>query len=183
MDEPQLDTAPRWRSALAVLADGAVASAAAWGLRLRGGTATAGIRLLGPSSELVRQQLGSPGQRLLGVRTVDRRTGARIAPWRSLAALGIGLGAQLITARMRPPAPTPEQQRERERHLQAMSETYRRHSADPAAGEEERARLMEHAPAGASADLWRNLGPTVAVTLLAGRLRRRLIATEEIRRA
>jgi hypothetical protein len=180
MQEPQLETAPRWRSILAGLVDTAVAGAAVWGLKVRGGVARTATIPVVPASQLLRQQLGSPGQRLFGVRTVDQRTGTRVALWRSLVALGAGVGTHLLTARMSSPEATPQQAHGHERHLQAVGETYQRHSADSAARDEERAGLMEQGPR--RLDPWRQIGLPLAVRLVEGRLHRRLIVTKEIRR-
>ncbi len=177
-----IERAPRWRSTLAGLADFAVAGTAAWALR-RGGRASfaESMSMLGPSSEIVRQQLRSPGQRLLGIRTIDERTGARVALWRSLAVLAAGAGAQLLASRLAPGTPSPEQALARERFQDQIADTYRRHSADPATGEAERERLMANPPPGTSLNLWRDVGPPLAVTLLGGLVRRRLVSTKEVR--
>jgi hypothetical protein len=182
MDDLQDIRAPRWRGTLAVLADTALAGAAVWGLQGRRANVRTGMRLLGPSSEIVRQQLGSPGQRLLGVRTVDARTGARVALWRSLAGLGAGVGVQLLLTRLQPASPTDEQREQALHFHTAIGESYRMHSADPAAGEAERKRLRADAPAGASIDVPRQVLLPGAVALLAGLLRRRLVSTAETRR-
>lgn len=182
MDDTDLERAPRWRGALAGLTDAAVTGVAVWGLRGRSGVAASVLRVIGPASPLVREQLGSPGQRLLGIRTVDRRTGARTSAWRSLAAAGLGAGGQVLAARLQPPAEPEERRLERQRFHEAMSETYRRHSTEPEAGAAERARLLTDAPPGISVNIWRSVAPQVAVGVAASRLRRRLVSTTEIRR-
>src|SRR6185312_945436 len=119
--------------------------------------------------------------RLLGIRTVDARTGARTPAWRSLAAVGLSAGGQLLAARLQPPAESEERRLERRRFHEAMGDTYRRHSTEPAAGEAERARLLADAPPGISVNMWRSVAPQVAVGVVASRLRRRLVSTTEIR--
>jgi hypothetical protein len=86
MTNAEISPAPPWRRALAAIADIAIVGGVAWLWRRRAGSAagvgrTRWAPLLRPSGEMVREQLGSPGQHLLGVRTVDRRTGRRrLAP-------------------------------------------------------------------------------------------------------
>ena len=69
--EAKLPCAPRWRRMLALAIDMTVAGLWAWRRRPRwsdgtvsGTEPSVSDRLLGPASELAREQLGSPGERL-----------------------------------------------------------------------------------------------------------------------
>ncbi len=181
MPRGEIERTPRWRSVLAGALDagvGFVLLRAAPGPP--GGRHLKVIQALGPSGVLVRQQLGSPGQRLVGIRTVDERTGARVAAWRSLACMAVTAGAELLAARVRR-SETDQQRHARESHHQEIADTYRRHPGDPAAGEAERARLREQAPPEMALRVIDFVGPPLAVSLLAGRLRRRLVRPVEVR--
>jgi uncharacterized RDD family membrane protein YckC len=119
MSQEEVTPAPGWRRTLAGLIDVAIAGSVAWRLRPRVGSATVSRQnrsaaLFGPVAELVREQLGTPGQRLLGVRTVDRRTGRRVELWRTLVLFGARIGGQLLARRLTPAVQTPEQERQRE---------------------------------------------------------------------
>jgi hypothetical protein len=103
MDGSKPEPAPRWRRVLAALVDMALTAAIVWMLRARAGAGAAAnermrwLSVLPP--ELIREQLGSPGQRMLQVRTVDRRTGRRVALWRSLVLVGARMGGHLLARR------------------------------------------------------------------------------------
>ena len=87
---------------------------------------------------MLREQLRSPGQRLLGTITVDRRTGRRVALWRTLAVAGARAAAAELTRRLEP-AQTPEREREREAANAEVAQIMRRH---PQASPEREAELM-----------------------------------------
>src|SRR5947209_5450234 len=91
--------APAWRRTGANLADAAFFGALFWLARSRGlaREGSAGARLMAVPVEVLREQLRSPGQRLLGTRTVDRRTGTRVALWRTLALGGSRVAAAELT--------------------------------------------------------------------------------------
>src|SRR4051812_15506854 len=121
MGKPDITPAARWRRVLAGIVDVAIVGCPAWIWRRRAASAagagrTRWMQLLGELGEPIREQLGSPGQRLLGVRTVDRRTGRRVELWRTLVLLGAGGGGQLLVRRLTPPVQTPEQEREHKRY-------------------------------------------------------------------
>jgi hypothetical protein len=129
--------APRSRRVLAGIVDAAVTGGAAWLWRRhvwrRAGWAAAvaprgrWAPLARPAGGLLRDQLGTPGQHLLGLRTVDRRTGRRVQLWRSVVLLAVSAGGQAGLARLRPPPDTPEQERERERFVEEMQGLAERH--------------------------------------------------------
>jgi hypothetical protein len=176
--------APRWRQALAALLDVALFGGVAWLVRSRakGGVARANrqswMRLL--PAEFVRERLRSPGQRMLGLRTVDRRSGRQVELWRTLVLLGANAGGQLLARRLTPPVPSPARARELERFSAELAAIYERHRDDHAAAEAERRELFERHPGPISVDFWRAAGPSLAIGLINNRLRRRLAPTSEV---
>jgi hypothetical protein len=169
---------------LASAVDSAIVGGAVWIARRR--SVSGGIdraagwgRLFGPASELVHQQIGSPGQRLLGLRTVDRRTGRRLELWRTLALLGADVGGWLLMRRVAPAPLTASQERDRLTFLDELNAIQQRHSDDPGAREAARQRLFERQPPSGPAILARTAGPILVVGLLKNRLRRRLAPTTD----
>jgi len=136
--------------------------------------------LLAPIPELVREQLGSPGQRLLGLRTVDRRTGRRLQLWRTVAVLGATLGGRLVMRRFAPSAPTPAQTRDQREFLDELNAIHERHRDDPDALQAARRQLFARQQP-VRVTLIGAAGPAVAFGLLNNRLRRRLAPTTEVR--
>jgi hypothetical protein len=184
MRSAEISPAPRWRRMLAGALDAAIVGGVTWMWRRRGLSADARQRgwppLLGASAELIREQLPTPGQRLLGLRTVDRRTGRRPELWRTLALLGVSLGGRLLTRRLVPAPLTPERQRERDGFLEELNAINQRHAEDPAAREAERRALFERSHSRVGPTFARVAGPTLAIGLLNGRLRRRLSPTIQV---
>jgi hypothetical protein len=187
--EPALAPAPRGRRAIAGLVD-----AALWSVPLaiklrqmrRGeGTGDGGERAkrarraatLGWGA--LGQQLGTPGQRIVGLRTVDRRTGRRLALWRSLAVAGVALAGDAIASGLRSSGarqrPDPQ---ERERAVRAIREAHRRDEA--AANRALTDYFREHQ--GPPIDLTRLIYVPLAVNLVQSRLRKRLAPTTVVRR-
>ena len=180
--EAPLVQAPRARRLLATALDLTVAGVWVWARRPRwsGGAAptvepSLSSRLFGPANELAREQLGSPGERLTGLRTVDRRTGRRVQLWRTLLIVATrAAGAELgRRARRR----DPEQERERAAFHRELRAVHERHREDPDACETEIAGLFERAPESIEVDLKRSVGPIVVFGLLSALLRRRLAPT------
>lgn len=175
---------PRWRRTLAGAVDAAIVGAAAWLWRRR--AASTGARqtwwgpLLGSSVDILREQLRSPGQRMLGLRTVDRRTGRRPELWRTLVLLGAGAGGQLLVRRITPAPMTPEQESDRDTFLEELTAIQQRHPDDPAAREAERRALFERNRSPVVATFGRAAGPKLVVGLLNSRLRRRLAPTIQV---
>lgn len=177
MDDSEQVSAKRSRQAAAALVDMTVL----WLVRRARGAAAGRAEWVAPlATELVREQLRSPGQALLGLRTVDRRTGGRVALWRSLVLATAGAGQHVIAQRLRPPAPSPEQVRARERYVAEMAAVYERHPLDPDARSAERARLLEHAPSPIKGAIGPQAVANLAIGLARGRLRRRLAPTVEV---
>ncbi len=182
MGSSEIERAPWWRRRLADLLDGAIGAAVAWSLRdwfsaRRTGTA---LSLLAPGGELVREQLASPGQRLAGVRTVDRRTGRRLQLWRTLLLIGVRVGGQLATARFAASVDAPGREHAAEALEARVDAARRAHEGDPAAADaaarEAFARSRVPGPG-----LAFTLGPFIAAGVINNRLRRRLAPTVEVR--
>jgi len=175
--------APRWRGALAGLLDAALVGGLVW-LRSRGeppAQAVTGLRWLRfVPADAVREQLATPGQRLLGIRTVDRRTGERVALWRTAALVGTALAAQRLAQQLAPPRPTAEQAREREAFGAEVREVMRRHPQDSPAREAELRELAARHPGARGPGVLRAVGPALAAGVLSNRLRRRLAPTVEV---
>jgi len=178
-----VEAAPWWRRMLAGGVDAAIGGGVVWLARKQSlganARATRWAPLLGPTSELLREQLGSPGQRLLGLRTVDRRTGRRVEQWRTLALLGSRLGARLVMRRFTPAPLTPPQERDRREFLDELNAIHERHREDPDALQAERRRLFERQQP-VTATLLGAAGPALAAGLLNNLLRRRLAPTTEV---
>jgi hypothetical protein len=181
--------APRARQLAASVVDMAIASGLAWlasrHRRAAGATPEQPpaaafmpgrvLNVVGPSSALMREQLGSPGQRLFGLRQVDKRTGARVELWRTLVLLGYQALSRLAAERLRIGGPSPEQRAAMHREL---AEIHRRHADD-----EERAQalreLYQRRPEMA---VHQSCVPLLVIPLLGALLRRRLAPTVEVRR-
>jgi hypothetical protein len=190
---PAAVAAPRSRRMLAGAIDSATAFAIGRGLKRFGGprppaggdrpdgraAATLALGVLGPSSDLVRQQLGSPGQRVLGLRTVDRRTGERVARSRTLLLVALGIADQALAARQKP-GPDPQLEAEQERFRSEIAAIHERHRDDPAARDAALRRAYEQRPGPVKIDLAHLPVPRLAVVLLAAIARRRLAPTTEV---
>jgi hypothetical protein len=57
-------------------------------------------RLLGEGLAVLGEQLPTPGQRIVGLRTVDARTGQRVELWRTLARAGFRGGSGMLVRRL-----------------------------------------------------------------------------------
>jgi hypothetical protein len=176
-----ITTAPRWRRLLAGLVDGAILDGARWAARRGSPRAARGrpskvLQLLDPAAELASQQLGSPGQLLLGLRTVDRRTGERVLVQRSLLAFWLGAGAQLLFRRVIP-LETPEHRRERKRVMAEAKLITERHREDVEARQAELIALFKSSQAP-------NVLPAMAIVMpagvVSGWLRHRIAPTVQI---
>jgi hypothetical protein len=169
---------------LAGALDASLLAGATWLWRQRrGGESMRAARwtaLLGLAAESLRQQLRSPGQLLLGLRTVDRRTGRRLELWRTLALLGVGVAREMFVRRLAPRQLTPEQERDRSGFLDELNAIQARHPDDAVAREAERRRLFERQHNPLPDVLRRAAAPMLAIGLLNSRLRRRLAPTIEV---
>ena len=166
MTEPY-EKAPGWR----VIGAGLIDSAVLWPFARRIG----GLRVpLNAIVEVLREQVGSPGQRLLGVRTVDRRTGQRVALPRSLALAAVAAAGALLTHRRSPRALHPRPQRAVEDYWRALREIDARHADDPEAAAAERLQLQ---PPPLGFEIRIALVPMLGTVLVTAILRRRLAPT------
>jgi hypothetical protein len=169
---------------LAGALDAALVGGGTWLWRQRRGAESARAArwagLLEPTVESLRQQLRSPGQLLLGLRTVDRRTGRRLELWRTLVLLAVGVARMMFVRHLAPPQLTPEQERERSGFLDELNAIQARHPDDEVAREAERQRLFERQHNQVPEILRRTAGPMLALSLLNSRLRRRLAPTTEV---
>jgi hypothetical protein len=186
--EPDTDTysytrAPGWRRGAATLVDVAVLGGL-WRLAERNGwlrDARRMGRLVAVPGDLLREQVRSPGQRLFGLRTVDRRTGRRVALWRTLVIAGQGIAGQELARRLRPELASAEREREGEAFTAEMGAIMRRHpEASPERDAERRALFDRYEQQFAPPNLLRAIGPALAVGLVNRRLRRRLAPTVEV---
>jgi hypothetical protein len=181
-----LTPAPRARQTLAGLIDAAVMAlpTAIYGLRAwrARGTGRPAARppgwmsMLAPACALVGEQVGTPGSWIMGVRTVDERTGRRLALWRTLTVALVQVVTRLLGRRLAPrPEIRPEaERRQRWSEIQAIKERY--------ADDEDAlsAELMRH-QAEHRGDVSVNIWPPVVVglgaTLVNRAVRRRLAPT------
>ncbi len=183
MSNHSYEQAPRWRRTGAGLVDAAIFAGVSLRARkagvVRDGTMLA--RLLTPAlPELLKEQLRTPGQVLLGIRTVDGRTGKRVALRRTLALAGVkAAGGEL--ARRLAPSEGPERRRAQEDLASESHEIFRRH---PQASPERDAALRElsgrYPSSVVSPDPVRMFLPPLFVGLVSSRLRRRLAPTVEV---
>jgi hypothetical protein len=169
MTEPYVK-APGWRRVAGALIDAAIL----WPLGRSNRLARVPVAV---AVEILREQVGSPGQLLLGVRTLDRRSGERVALWRSMALGGVAWGGQLLVRRLAPPPPGPEQKQALERYWSELRETGARHPDGPDATGGACRPLLQPPPI--TVNVGRAVAPTVAVGLVTNRLRRLLAPTVE----
>ena len=138
--------------------------------------------VIGVASVVLREQLRTPGQVLLGIRTVDRRTGERVALWRTLGRRSNFRGGGSRGAWRRPRCPVRRAEREREDFLAEMHELMQQHPEPSPEREAAREELFARHPS----DHLRSdhrcgwSRPTVLFGLLNHRLRRRLAPTVEV---
>jgi hypothetical protein len=180
----EIRPAPAVRRMLAGAIDAAIVAGATrlWRHRRGGGKerAARSTGLFEPALQSLRQQLRSPGQLLLGLRTVDRRTGRRLELWRTLVLLGVGVARVTLVRRLAPPKLTPEQERDRRGFLDELNAIQARHPDDEAARESERQQLFARQHNQLPDILRRTAVPALALGLLNKRLRRRLAPTTEV---
>lgn len=185
--------APGWRRAAAGLLDAGVVAAVVFAVRRAGGGLAreqsrriALDALGGLAGSALLERLGSPGERLMGVRTVDSRTGRPVELWRALLLTALGVGIRALRGVLVPRpglAANDEQRGRREALARDIREVRSRYAADPEARDEAVIALMgeRRAPA-----VQVDVGRVVAVTLVAGlvprRLQRRLAPTTVVRR-
>ncbi len=174
--------APRWRQTGSGLIDVGAIAGLRWLARRRGLTGAEKMitRRAGTGQHVLREQLRSPGQLLFGTRTVDRRTGARVALWRTLALAGaVAAGGEVV--RRLSPSENPERRRAQAAFASESHEIYARH---PQASPEREAALRDlyrrYPGSMVSPDPVRIFLPPLLVGLVSSGLRRRLAPTVEV---
>jgi|GEM_PF-1624388 hypothetical protein len=184
--------APRLRKALAGLIDAAVMALPTvlqmrrvWRARetKRPAARQPGwMGMLAPVAAVLGEQVGTPGGWIMGVRTVDRRTGRRLELWRTLTVALVGLATRLLTRRLtpRPSLPSEAEQRERTREVQAIKERY---ADDEDALHAEMMRHYTENRVNVTANFWPPLVAGLASALVNRTVRRRLAPTLVVLRA
>jgi hypothetical protein len=187
-DETTLEPtpAPRARQALAGMIDAATLGAPfalyRWRIARSGEGRVKGERLDGwnrvftAATRLADEQVGSPGSRIVGLRTVDSRTGRRVAFWRSLVVVLAEAATRELSRRafgVRPPI-SEAQRAEWARQMQALEDA---HPEDGDARREAIARLYEERQVHVRFTGRRMLAGIVAPALINHWLRRRLAPT------
>jgi hypothetical protein len=119
--------APLVRKALAGLIDAAVLAlptAIYWRRAWRAGKTEhpaprppGWTRMLTPAVAVLGEQLGTPGGWIMGVRTVDLRTGRRLALWRTLTVALTQVATRLLSRRLTPRPVFPSEDERRQQVL------------------------------------------------------------------
>jgi hypothetical protein len=73
------------------------------------------MRMLAPAFAVLGEQVGTPGGWIAGVRTVDRRTGRRLALWRTLAVTLVQVATRVLSRRLTPRPVLPSEGERRQR--------------------------------------------------------------------
>jgi hypothetical protein len=181
MAEPAYTKAPAGRRFAAGLLDAGIWGGLAWALRRRDRSGPArALNELGAVGALLEAQVPSPGKLLLGLRTVDRRTGARVAPWRTGVLVGTQVAGRLAVRRLVAP-PDAEDDRRREAFAQRLPEIARVRAEDPARGDAEYRAAAAEAPS-IGPYMLRFIGPAFIAGQLNRRLQRRLAPTVTVLR-
>jgi hypothetical protein len=134
------------------------------------------MNALGPLTSMVTEHLGSPGGWLMGLRTVDERTGRRLAWWRLVVVVSAQAGASALGQHLMRTgrAALASERRELDRDLQAIRDA---HPDDPEAMQAQmRTYYAEHR---VQVDAWRWL-PPLLVGPVVNRLLRRLAPTRVV---
>jgi hypothetical protein len=139
--------------------------------------------LMGPVSQLLFAQVGSPGQLVFGLRRVDPRTGARQAVWRTLALVGARIGVSLAAHRLRPAPDDPERERARAVLTEEMQRAREEHPDDRQAQAAAMEAVAErHAHEDMGPDWLRIIVPPLVGALLVTAVRRWVAPTVLVRR-
>jgi hypothetical protein len=177
--------APRARAALAGLIDAGVMvvpTAVVWRRTMRAGAAGGSYRpprwtsALAPAFAVMGEQLGTPGDWIMGVRTVDKRTGARIALWRTLTVALVRIAGRRLAGQLSPPPVilTDMEQRQQRSEIEAIKE---RHRDDEDALNAELMRHYSEHRVNPRAGLWRVFAAGLGSVLVNRVVRRRLAPT------
>jgi len=190
---PELREAPRWRQGLAGLIDAALlAGFAVARRRLERGhrpppflrpqsVAREAMGALWWSTALL-ERFGTPGERMLGVRTVDRRTGDPVALSRTLMLTALAVAARGLRAALAPSSGTDAQRVAHERFAEEAEAVRLRHS-DPDARSAAMLELWrERQPSPIQVDLLRPMLLGVVVSLLTRRVQNKIARTVVVMR-
>jgi hypothetical protein len=180
------EQASRARRTTAGLIDMAVLGGPQMLLRRRGrGAGSSGRekwleRVLGGGQLLLEQQLGTPGERAMGLRTVDRRTGRRVVLWRSVVLVLATAGTQALRdfASERLAAARRAELEELRQGLRSVEQ----HPEDSLERDEAMSQVMRaQGEVSASLSCWWPLALAGALALVQHQLRRRLAPTVVVR--
>lgn len=187
-----IEQVPLARRMLAGLIDAAVVSLPAIRQMRRamraagaGGTAAKApgwTQALSAVFEIVGEQVGTPGERIMGVRTVDKRTGRRVVLWRSLVLATVRIGARLLGRRLKPRPAVSSQAEHRQRadEIQAIKERY---ADDEDARNAALMRYYSEHRVNVRANVWPVFAAGMVPALLNLWIRRRLAPTVVVARA
>ncbi len=142
---------------------------------------SAGFAAMAMTRAILEEQVGSPGARVAGIRTVDRRTGRRVEMWRTVLLAGVRVGAQTLSRRLQG-GPQQVSEDERATSERELREIEIRFADDP---DGRNRALMEHHNEHRRPVTVNIAGPVatgLAAGLLQRRLRRRLAPTVLISR-
>lgn len=132
--------------------------------------------------EILAEQVGTPGGWIMRVRTVDKRTGRRLALWRSLVVALVNIGTRLLGRRLnpRPESPSQAEQRQRFDEIRAIRERY---ADDEDARNAELMRYYAEHRVDVAVRIWPVFAAGVGPVLLNRWIRRRLAPTVVVARA
>ena len=190
---PELREAPRWRQGLAGLIDAAIVAGFAFArrrverdphrppaLRPQSVARDAIGALWWPAALL--ERFGTPGERMLGVRTVDRRTGHPVALPRTLMLTALAVGARGLRAAVAP-SPLTEAQRLEHERFDEEAEAVRQRHADPDARNAAMLELWrERHPGPIQIDLVRPVLLGMVVSLVTRRVQNKISRTVVVMR-
>jgi hypothetical protein len=191
---PALREAPGWRRTLARLVDMATVAGVMYARRRMTGrrlidagpsVAPSAARkalgeLLWPTALL--ERVGTPGERLLGVRTVDRRSGRPVALGRAVALTATAAAITALRTRLAPPPVTDEDRRLQQELMREVDELKRRHGDDPDAFNAAMAKLWEKRKGATRNTVGPFLAINLGLSLLVRRLQRRIAPTVVVMR-
>jgi hypothetical protein len=188
-ETPELTPAPRGARLLAAMIDAATIGVPSFlymrrAQRSADGRAQLGKlggqwnRVIGPVRASLDQQVGSPGGWVVGLRTIDSRTGRRVALWRTLV-LALARIAMGMLQRRTFGVNTPTSQAEHASFARELEAIKHAHPDDPEARNDAMMRLYRERERRVDVNLfgWRMLAGIVGSVLVNQWLRRRLAPT------
>jgi len=97
--------------------------------------ASLAFRSSGEAAKLLGERFGSPGQRIVGLRTVDSRSGEPVALALSIALALLTLGGELLRRRLAPTRVSSPSSEAQAAFAEEVRDLRERHAADPQAGD------------------------------------------------